>query len=323
MPVDAADHRPMIKRILCMGLFVGGLVHCSGDHHGETTGAGGGGAGGSSSSGSGGTNAGGGGEGGSIFPSGSGGGGGECTPASAVETMCDGKDDDCNGRVDDVDVGKDGICDCLRLGILGSPGSNPSSNFQAWLAARGTSVERTHETPAEVFDAAFLDKYDVLILDRLARAYTAQEASALAAWVETRGGFISMTGYTGQAAPDFYTNTLLAPFGLEYQPGLYSEAVKMFAAHPVTAGLSSVTFLGGYLVKDLGGSGGTSAAIASISAGPVAFAHEKGKGRAVVWGDEWIEYDSEWKSIPEIEQLWVNIIAWIGPQDSCQVTVPN
>ncbi|MDI1436844.1 ThuA domain-containing protein [Polyangium sorediatum] len=319
----------MLKRILCMGLFVGGLVHCSGGENGGPSGPGGqgGGAGGSSASagGNGGMNAGGGGmggDGGILFPSGSGGGGGSCMPTSAVETTCDGKDDDCNGRVDDVDVGKDGICDCLRLGIVGGPGSNPSSNFQAWLTERGTSVERTHQTPGEVFDAAFLDKYDVLIFDRLTRPYTAEEASALAAWVGMRGGFVAMTGYT-DAEPDFYTNTLLAPFGLAYQPGLYSEPVTMFAAHPVTAGLSSVTFLGGYLVKDLGGSGGTSAAIGSISAGPVAFAHERGKGRAVVWGDEWIEYDSEWQALPEIEQLWVNILAWIGPQDSCQVTVPK
>lgn len=71
------------------------------------------------------------------------------------------------------------------------------------------------------------------------------------------------------------------------------------------------------------GSGGISTVIGSISAGPVAFTHERGKGRAVVWGDEWIEFDSEWQSLPEIEKFWVNMIAWIGPQDSCQVTIPK
>jgi hypothetical protein len=248
---------------------------------------------------------------------------GSCSPTGATETQCDGKDDDCNGRVDDIDVGKDGICDCLRIGIIGSPGSNPSANFQSWLEARGTSVERTHLSAAETFDSALLNKYDVVIFDRLPRAYSPEEAETLKTWVEARGGFVSMTGYTGAPEPDFYTNTLLAPFGLEYQPGLHSEPVTMFAPHPVTVGLTSVTFAGGYLVKDLGSVGGKSTVIGSISAGPVAFVHERAKGRAVVWGDEWIEFDSEWKSLPEIEKMWVNIIAWIGPQDSCEVSVPE
>lgn len=248
---------------------------------------------------------------------------GSCSPTGTTETQCDGKDDDCNGRIDDIDVGKDGICDCLRIGIIGSPGSNPSANFQSWLEARGTSVERSHLSAAETFDSALLNKYDVVIFDRLPRAYTPEEAEILKTWVEARGGFVSMTGYTGAPEPDFYTNTLLAPFGLEYQPGLQSEPVTMFAAHPVTVGLTSVTFAGGYLVKDLGSVGGKSTVIGSISAGPVAFVHERAKGRAVVWGDEWIEFDSEWKSLPEIEQMWVNIIAWIGPQDSCEVSVPE
>ena len=312
----------MIKRLLCLVLMAGGLVHCSAAHEGTTGGAGqGSGTGGFSGGSSGGDTGEMAGGGGILFmPDG---GSGECTPVAATETQCDGKDDDCNGRIDDVDVGQDGICDCLRIGIIGSPGSNPSANFQAWLEARGTSVERTHMTAAETFDAALLDEYDVIILDRLLRAYTAAEADALKAWVEARGGFVSMTGYTGAPAPDFYTNTLLAPFGLEYQPGLYSEPVTMFANHPVTVGITSVTFDGGYSVKDLGPSGGTSTVIGSISADPVAFAHERAKGRAVVWGDEWIEFDSEWESLPEIEKLWVNIIAWIGPQDSCQVIVPK
>ena len=248
---------------------------------------------------------------------------GSCVPTRAKEALCDGKDDDCNGKIDDVDVGGDGICDCLRIGIIGSPGSNPSANFQAWLEAKGTSVERTHKTATESFDAPLLDKYDVLILDRLPREYTTTEAGALATWVEAGGGFISMTGYTGNPAPDFYTNTLLAPFGLSYQPGLQSEPVTNFASHPVTQGLTSVTFLGGYVVADAGGTPGTSTVIGSISAGPIAYAHERGKGRAVIWGDEWIEFDSEWQTLPEIQQLWVNVMAWLGPQDSCEVTTPR
>ncbi|MEZ4221312.1 MAG: hypothetical protein R3B13_10345 [Polyangiaceae bacterium] len=299
------------------------LTHCSADEGGVAPGK-------SAAGGNAGTSGGDAGLGGSSSggTSGTGGGviqqdGAACVPTHSTETECDGVDDDCNGRVDDVDVAKDGICDCLRIGIIGSPGSNPSANFQAWLQGKGTSVERTHQTASESFDAPLLSKYDVLILDRLPRDYTAAEASALAAWVDAGGGFISMTGYTGQAAPDFFTNTLLAPFGLSYQPGLKSEPVTTFATHPVTQGLTSVTFLGGYLVADAGGTSGTSTVIGSISAGPVAYAHERGKGRAVVWGDEWIEFDSEWQSLPEIEQLWINVMSWLGPQDSCNVSTPR
>jgi hypothetical protein len=313
-----------MNRTLAVVILAAGLVHCSSSEGGVAGGGAGGtqihsgGAGGSSGDGGAGT-AGTGGTGGTIvLPE-----GGSCTPTSATETKCDGLDDDCNGKIDDVDVGKDGICDCLSIGIIGSPGTNPSANFQAWLTARGTSVERTHLTASETFDLALLNKYDVVIFDRLPREYTATEAATLATWVEKGGGFISMTGYTGAAAPDFYTNTLLAPFGLAYLPGLHTEPVTIFANHPVTVGLTSVTFAGGYLVGDSGSSAGTSTVIGSISAGPVAFAHERGKGRAVVWGDEWIEFDSEWTTLPEIEQLWVNVIAWLGPQDSCQVEVPH
>jgi hypothetical protein len=315
-----------MKRALGAVLLAAGLVHCSADDGGVAGGDGGaggtagaagaaGGAGGSSGAAGAGTA----GTGGSIGLPDS----GSCTPSAATETICDGLDDDCNGKVDDVDVGKDGICDCLSIGIVGSPGSNPSANFQAWLTARGTSVERTHMTASEAFDLTLLGRYDVVILDKLPREYTAAEAEALRSWVSSGGGFVSMTGYTGQPAPDFYTNTLLAPFGLAYQPGLHTEPVTIFATHPVTAGLTSVTFAGGYLVKDIGAPGGTSTVIGSISAGPVAFAHERAKGRAVVWGDEWIEFDSEWVALPEIEKLWVNLIAWIGPQHSCQVPVPS
>ncbi len=309
-------------------VIVGGLLlQCSSDE-GKTagpSGLGGGGAvggaagsGGSSGSSGSGASSGTGGTGGGIVTD-----SGSCTPTGSTETKCDGMDDDCNGKIDDVDVGKDGICDCLSIGIIGSPGVNPSANFQGWLTARGTSVERTHTSATETFDATLLAKYDVIIFDRLSRAYTAPEADTLKTWVEAGGGFMSMTGYTGNPDPDFHTNSLLAPFGLSYQPGLQNGPITNFATHPVTAGLTSVTFLGGYVIADSGGAGGTSTPIGTIAAGPVVFAHERGKGRAVVWGDEWIEFDSEWTTLPEIEKLWVNLMSWLGPQDSCSVPVPR
>jgi hypothetical protein len=45
-----------------------------------------------------------------------------------------------------------------------------------------------------------------------------------------------------------------------------------------------------------------------------------GSGRAFVWGDEWIEFDSEWSTLPEIERLWVQVFTWIAPPTKCTLT---
>ena len=53
------------------------------------------------------------------------------------------------------------------------------------------------------------------------------------------------------------------------------------------------------------------------------FAVQLGSGRAFVWGDEWIEFDSEWSTLPEIKQLWVQVFAWISPLNRCQLQPPQ
>jgi hypothetical protein len=245
-----------------------------------------------------------------------------CVPTTAKETECNGLDDDCNGKIDDVDAGGDGVCDCLRIGIIGLPGSNPSSNFQSWLEALGTTVQRVNKVPDEAFDAALLASFDVAVFDRLVRPYTDEEATALATWVSKGGGFVTMTGYTGSPAPDFYPNVLLAPYGLAYGGALSSATADTFFPHPVTEGISSVTFLGGFVVTDTPVAGSKNTALAANAAGTISFATEHGAGRGVVWGDEWIEYDSEWQKLPQIQKLWVNIMSWVGPQDHCVVGKP-
>ena len=45
----------------------------------------------------------------------------------------------------------------------------------------------------------------------------------------------------------------------------------------------------------------------------------------IVFGDEWITYDSEWSQDqhPEyqVEQFWLNIFKWLSPSDECQVPI--
>ena len=241
-----------------------------------------------------------------------------CMSTETPERTCNRLDDDCNGVVDDIDVGGDGLCDCLRIGVLGMPGTLASSSFQGWLEARGTTVTRIglDDTP---LTAAQLAAFDVVVLDRLVREYTTDEAALLLAFVSGGGGLMSMTGYSGGGEDRLRPNGLLAGLGVEYIAELRSGPVTMFEPHPLTAMLTSVTFAGGYRVADLPGATSTRTVVARLTDGAAGVAIEQGEGRAFVWGDEWIQFDSEWSTMPEITRLWVNALSWLGPRDRCVV----
>ncbi len=238
-----------------------------------------------------------------------------CEPTAATELSCNQIDDDCDGIVDNVDVGEDGINDCLRIGILGSAGTFGSSNFTAWLNSKGTVVTRISGDDADNITAAILANYDVIILDALTRTYNESEGQALYDFVEAGGGVMSMTGY-GASTPDWDNpNSLLAKFGLAYDGSLYSGPVTMFdESHPIVAGLTSVTFSGGRIITEIENvTAGTNTTVATLAAGDVGVVQELGAGRVFVWGDEWIEFDSEWSSMPQIPLFWANILGWLAP----------
>jgi hypothetical protein len=47
-------------------------------------------------------------------------------------------------------------------------------------------------------------------------------------------------------------------------------------------------------------------------------------GRVIVFGDEWVTYDSEWEDTEgqQVELLWLNMIKWMSPPEKCQVSIP-
>jgi hypothetical protein len=221
-----------------------------------------------------------------------------------------------------------GACHHLNIGILGDPGRNPSSDFQAWLVSAGTSVQRIQTTaPTPAITSSTLQPYDVVILDWLTRDYSGAEASALAAFVSAGGGLVSMSGYDGVTTDDWHANSLLAPLGVAYYGPIYIQPVTTFATHPITTGLTSVTFEGGYAITDLGGTATMRTPIAFLPVAadggllPVGYAIQMASGRAFVWGDEWIEFDSEWSSLPQIKQLWVQVFAWVAPANGCGLMI--
>ena len=230
---------------------------------------------------------------------------------STPET-CNKLDDDCNGLVDDIDIAADGINDCRRIAILGTAGVFGSSDFVAWLTGNGVNVVRIHTTLTASITPFLLAQYEVLLLDRLTHAYSAGEAALLTEWVEAGGGLISLTGYTGGPSDLINPGSLLAPLGVEYINPLLNQDVVDFVPHVTTSSLARVTFSGGFRVArtPLVGTA-TATYIASLATGPVGIAVERGEGRAFVWGDEWVTFDSEWRNGPDIRRFWINVLGWV------------
>ena len=244
----------------------------------------------------------------------------DCMP---VAETCNDLDDDCNGIVDDVDVGGDGICDCLNIAIFGNKGANPSAQFEAWLEAQGTQVDRiqTDNTP---LSKAILDKYDIVILDWLVRNYTAQEAALVADWVGTGGGLMSLTGHVNNNTVVDRPNSIIKPMGLSYNAskGFFSGPVTQWLKpHPITDGITSVSFYGGLYIDIVDDGLGINTVIGTLPQGPVAVAQERKAGKLFIFGDEWIEFDSEWQQIPQIKKFWANVLGWLSPQNFC--TIPQ
>ncbi len=290
------------------------------DTPGGSAGHGGGaGTGGSSSGGS---------AGGIIIPSGGSSGGG------ASAEICDGIDNDGNGIIDDVDVGGDGICDCLRIGTIGTigPWSTGGDIFKAWLNAR-TPVPAT-ELGDETLTAENLGKLDVIVVLRadtapLAEdstpahhAFTDAEVQAFSEWVQAGGGVMTTIGYQGDETAEIVNvNSLLAPLGMGYSSDTSLDGfVTNWQTHAISDGVTNIRINNGCTVDD------TQGTVVAYGTGdkPAMVVSEAGKGKVIVWGDEWITYDSEWANTTDqqVERLWLNMFKWLTPITQCQVVIP-
>lgn len=238
---------------------------------------------------------------------------GGCVPTESPEKTCNRKDDDCDGIIDDVDVGKDGFCDCLGVLILGDTGSLAASTFDTWLKGKGTTATRRLDSTGGPLTSADLAGIDIVILDRLSRDYSSSEIDAIDSWVKDGGALVAMTGYDWTGADATRPNGILSGLGATYDVATHinEDVTDWNMAHPIAKDITTMTFKGGYAVTPLAGFSTTVVARGTGSA-PVGVAVEIGKGRVFVWGDEWIEYDSEWASIPSVPKLWANIFGWMS-----------
>ncbi|HRI68723.1 MAG TPA: hypothetical protein PK156_31055, partial [Polyangium sp.] len=248
------------------------------------------------------------------------------TPGGGGPEICDGIDNDNDGEIDNVDAGGDGVCDCLRIATLGLPGQWGAGDvFAQWLDARSNNGAVALND--QVLTKDLLDKYQVIVaqdLSKMNRAYAPEEVTALSDWVKAGGGFMTLIGY---ADPTERTNvnTLLASFTMSYGPaqilpktGGQTIPVTNWVMHPVTNGVTRIGVDNGYPVEGMGQT------LATEQGYDVLKAQEVASGHVLMWGDEWLTYDSEWTQHPEyqLELFWLNAIKWLTPAKNCQVAIP-
>jgi hypothetical protein len=163
-----------------------------------------------------------------------------------------------------------------------------------------------------------LSNYDVVMLDLLGPDFeVGVSPDELAAWVRGGGSLIALSGSGDTDDALAKQNELLLPLDLGFDTSqVLGGPVTDFMPHPITEGLSSITFVGGRQVTSLPGD----EVIMTLRdpAIPVGVTAQRDAGRAFLFGDEWITYDSEWSSIPEIQIMWVNIFNWLA---DCELEV--
>ncbi len=217
-----------------------------------------------------------------------------------------------NGGSTDIDE-TGGGSDVCTVAILGDPGWYSAANFGSWIAERGPVVDRFDSNGAlAAITADELAKYDVVLLDFLGPDFeVGVSPEDLAAWVNGGGSLIALSGYGDTDDALLTQNQLLLPLDLGFDTSaVLGGPVTDFVDHPITQGLTSITFVGGRRVTCLA----DDEVIMTINdpAIPVGVTAERGLGRAFLFGDEWITFDSEWSSIPEIQVMWINIFDWLA-----------
>jgi hypothetical protein len=264
-------------------------------------------------------------------------GGADGSMGDGTPEVCDGVDNDHNGIIDDVDAGHDGVCDCLNIGTIGriGPWSNGGDVFASWLDAR--TPQGAVPLDDEVLTPELLAPLQVIVVlhvDKVAienegemtpahHTFAQDEVDAFASWVKKGGGTMTTIGYTmNEAAEVENVNRLLAPVGMGYSTtnlGVQGY-VEAWTKHALTDGVKRIRTDNG--VEPDGPDGET---LAHDRDGHVALqVSEPSEGRVVVWGDEWITYDSEWADVKDqqVELFWLNILKWLSPPKTCQVPIP-
>ncbi len=237
---------------------------------------------------------------------------GPIAPNLGGEERCDGVDENGNGIIDDVDIGKDGLCDCIHLGFFGQVSSDAGSQtgaFQAWLEERSGEFPVQNLAATDTLTADWLSDIQVLIVGgmqerarRGAPYFSDDELAAFDDWLQNAGnGVFTLAGYTDDSGDVAPTNELIERLGVQYRTaGIAPEGVIGDGAppiwltgivapdHPSVENVAEVGFYYGYPVE------GDGTVILQSQGYDLAIAKEYGAGRAFIFADEWITQDITW-----------------------------
>jgi hypothetical protein len=204
----------------------------------------------------------------------------------------------------------------LRVVFFGTRGSYDESALISFLQSYPATVSRlaTNSSPVT---GSLLTAYDVVILDQLSRSFDSSEADALRGWVHGGGAVLSLTGFVNDSQDAALPNSLLAGFPLSFASAFVAltpapVSVSSFARSPVTVGLNNVPFWGGHQVTISGSCDGATQAIAFEEGGAVGAICQHGAGRLYLWGDEWVEFSSQWTTATDAQLFWQDAIAWLA-----------
>jgi hypothetical protein len=218
-------------------------------------------------------------------------------------------------------------CPALSVAVIGRPGkwgANPAGDsdtaLQEWLNSSSAGTAKADNyTQRVTLTQSFLAPYSVIILAGLADesnagpfwTFDASEAAAVQDWVENKGGgLITLTGYSGNGSEVNAPNQLIAFSGISYNmDGIYATCADWrvcgcalsntlsdwIRTDPVIANLSNnLTWVG--LDNGRSINAPADAHVAATVAGPKNALVGKlvGKGRVLVYADEWITYTTQW-----------------------------
>jgi len=200
----------------------------------------------------------------------------------------------------------------LFIGMANASGPDTEAELIALVTNEtGKAPARIHpDGTASALKAADLAGADVAVLDSLQRDYSGAEATVLSDWVEDGHGLLILTGFATDERASPFADRFDVEIG-DTVLGNLSTLVSDFPNHPVTEGVSSLLFGGGYSSSTTDNS---AVELGSVQGKTAGLALTAGSGRVVVWGDDWVTLSAEMNRTEDgkhpAQRFWQNVLSW-------------